>query len=201
MVKPIAREFAQVQMGLECSAYYNKNVSAVLNHLQVAVLFPLTPLYNFKERCLTERFKRILTRIFRVLDEDTDGQLSDSELSKLEERVFSSELNTDDIRKIKEIIRVELECYDMNNIKLEGFIAMNLRCVQMKNMQICWGILHNFGYNEQLELVPSADRLIVKENTGMSIELKDRPRDFLIRLFQFMKERYQHEETNAKLLD
>lgn len=38
----------------------------------------------------------------------------------------------------------------MNNINLEGFIAMNQRCVQMKNMQICWGILHNFGYNEQL---------------------------------------------------
>lgn len=80
----------------------------MLNHLQVAVLYPLTPLYNFKERCLTKQFRRILTRIFRVLDEDTDGLLSDRELSKLEERVFNSELNADDIRKIKEIIRVEL---------------------------------------------------------------------------------------------
>lgn len=77
IVKPIAREFSQVQMGLECSAYSNQNVNSVLNHLQVAVLFPLTPLYNCKDRCLTDRFKRILTRIFRVLDEDIDGQLSD----------------------------------------------------------------------------------------------------------------------------
>jgi len=78
VVKPLSKEFTQVQMGLECSAYYNRNVGAVLNHLQVAVLYPLTPLYNFKERCLTDRFRRILTRIFRVLDEDTDGQLSDN---------------------------------------------------------------------------------------------------------------------------
>jgi hypothetical protein len=73
----------------------------------------------------------------------------------------------------------------MANINLQGFIALNRRCVQMRNMQICWGILHNYGYNEQLELISTGDRLIIRENTGTSVELKDRPREFLIRLFQY----------------
>jgi hypothetical protein len=59
-------------------------------------------------------------------------------------------------------------------------------------MQICWGILHNYGYNEQLELVPTGDRLIIRENTGASVELKDRPREFLVKLFQYFKELHQN---------
>jgi Ras family protein T1 len=135
-------------MGFECSAYYNRNINKVLHCLQSAVLHPVGPLYSLRDRDLTERFKKILTRVFRVLDQDFDGELSDVEISKLQERVFDSSLNAEHIKRIKEIIKIELEEYDhMNKISLKGFIALNKKCIEMKNMQICWSILHNFGYN------------------------------------------------------
>lgn len=53
VIKPILREFKQVQMGFECSAYYNRNVNKVLHCLQSAVLHPVGPLYSLKDRDLT----------------------------------------------------------------------------------------------------------------------------------------------------
>jgi GTP-binding protein EngB required for normal cell division len=76
VVKGLSKEFNQVQMGLECSAY-DKKIVSILQDLQVTVLYPLGPLYNLRERDLSVKFRKILTRIFRILDEDTDGQLSD----------------------------------------------------------------------------------------------------------------------------
>lgn len=132
--------------------------------------------------------------MFRVLDQDFDGELSDVEISKLQERVFDSSLNADHIKRIKEIIKIELEEYDhMNKISLKGFIALNKKCIEMKNMQICWSILHNFGYDEQLELIPAADRLVLSENSGASIELKDTPREFLMKIFQQFQEQFEGE--------
>ena len=77
-------------MGIECSAFYDRNVKSVLNCAQRAVLYPLSPLYNLETRSITPAFEKALIRIFRILDSDLDGKLYDSEMNKLQERVFQS---------------------------------------------------------------------------------------------------------------
>ena len=37
-------------MGIECSAYYDRNVKKVLNCAQRAVLYPLSPLYDLNTK-------------------------------------------------------------------------------------------------------------------------------------------------------
>lgn len=77
VLKPIIRKYKQVEMGLECSSLGNKGVISVLTCAQRAVLYPLGPLYDLTTKDITPAFRRALTRIFRVLDKDGDGYLSD----------------------------------------------------------------------------------------------------------------------------
>lgn len=43
----------------------------------------MKPLINMIDRTLTEEYKKALTRIFRIHDQDNDGRLDDVELSTL----------------------------------------------------------------------------------------------------------------------
>lgn len=108
VLKPIIRKYKQVEMGLECSSLSSKGVMSVLTYAQRAILYPLGPLYDLNTKDITPSFKRALTRIFRVLDKDGDNYLSDTEFLALQNRVFDSSLQSDDIKKIKDVIKVEL---------------------------------------------------------------------------------------------
>lgn len=109
VLKGLVRTYKQVQMGIECSARYDKNIKKVLNSAQRAVLYPLTPLYDLNLKTITPKFKKALLRIFRILDVELRGTLSDRDLSNLQERVFQTELSGEDIRAIKNIIQKECE--------------------------------------------------------------------------------------------
>jgi hypothetical protein len=91
-------------MGIECSAFYDRNVKKVLNSAQRAILYPLRPLYDLNTKNVTLKFKKALIRIFRILDSQFSGLLSDEDLINLQSRVFQSELSVEDIRAIKSII-------------------------------------------------------------------------------------------------
>jgi Ras family protein T1 len=78
IVKSLVKKYRQVQMGFECSAYYDRNVKKVLNAAQRAVLYPLAPLYDLNSKELTPKFKKAIMRIFRILDKDLDGKLTDN---------------------------------------------------------------------------------------------------------------------------
>lgn len=71
------RGYREVQMGLECSAAYNRNIKRVLNSAQRAVLYPFAPLYDITTKSITPKFRRALLRIFRILDSERRGSLSD----------------------------------------------------------------------------------------------------------------------------
>jgi Ras family protein T1 len=93
VLKNVVRSFKQVQMGIECSAAYDKNIKKVLNYAQRAVLYPLAPLYDLNLKTITPKFRKALLRIFRILDTERTGVLSDRDLNSLQERVFQTELN------------------------------------------------------------------------------------------------------------
>lgn len=101
VLKGALKKFKQVEMGLECSAYYNLNISEVLNACHQSVIYPLKPLYDISGKTITERLKKALTRIFRILDKDYDGILSDKEMSQLQESVFGSQLDNYDLDRIR----------------------------------------------------------------------------------------------------
>ena len=109
VLRGLARSFKQVQMGIECSAKYDKNVKKVLRSAQRAVLYPLSPLYDLTQKTITPKFRKALLRIFRILDSDCSGTLNDRGLSTLQQRVFQTELCCEDIRSIKNIIQRESE--------------------------------------------------------------------------------------------
>ena len=64
-------------MGIECSAFYDRNVKSVLNCAQRAVLYPLSPLYDLEHKKISLNFEKALIRIFRILDKDLDGKIHD----------------------------------------------------------------------------------------------------------------------------
>jgi len=48
------------------------------------VKYPLGPLIDQVEREIKKKYKKALSRIFRILDVDNDGRLNDKELSSLQ---------------------------------------------------------------------------------------------------------------------
>lgn len=76
---------------------------------QSSFVFPLMPLINIAERTLTEKYKKALTRIFRILDVDNDKKLNDTELCSLQERVFGKELSLEDLKGLKDIVKDEVD--------------------------------------------------------------------------------------------
>ena len=89
-MKQLVRNYRQVQMGIECSAYYDRKVKQVLSSAQRAVLYPLAPLYDLSTKQITNKFRKALLRIFRILDANLTGSLSDADLIGLQERVFQT---------------------------------------------------------------------------------------------------------------
>lgn len=129
-----------------------------------------------------------MTRIFRILDTDMDGKLHDSEMSILQERVFQSELNMEDIKAIKEIILRELEVDQQDYIELEGFIALQKKCIEMLKIQICWSILRYFNYGDDLRIRIKYDSSVLGPSAA-PVELSSDAINFLIRIYGVSKKR------------
>ena len=84
-------------MGFECSALLSQYISDVIYGAHVAVLFPLSPLYDISQKAITLKFEKALARIFRICDKDNDLKWSDEELRDFQLEVFQGELTISDI--------------------------------------------------------------------------------------------------------
>lgn len=70
-------------------------------------------------------------------------------------------------------------------VSLEGFFTLNKKCIEMLSIHICWSILRHFHYNDQMKLIAISDRFAnYEEETGSSIELKERAVNFLKTIYQ-----------------
>lgn len=103
------REFQQIEMGIEVSAKSKINIHQMLYCAQTSVIFPLHPLMDTVERSLTTKYKKALTRIFRILDTDFSGTLSDAEISVSQNRVFDNDLEAEDLKYLRDIVKEEVE--------------------------------------------------------------------------------------------
>jgi len=187
VIKPLMKDYKQVEIGLECSALLGKCLHDVIYCAQKVVLFPLSPLYDARQRVLKDEFKRALKRIFRLCDRDGDRLLSDEELRKFQIEAFHGELTNKDIQGIKDVIREEVEDgVTEQGITFEGFVGLQKKCIDMMKIQTCWTILRHYGYNEKLEINEDqfADELILDERKSQSVELTGTSIGFLRRLFR-----------------
>jgi hypothetical protein len=101
------------------------NVDNVFYHGELAVTFPIPPLYEFKTATYTPECKRALSRIFRVVDGDRDGFLSDHELNVLEAKCFKDSLRDQEIEVIKRrIFQSVSNSIDGGKMTLEGFFGL-----------------------------------------------------------------------------
>lgn len=109
-------------------------------------------------------------------------------MSILQERVFQSELNMEDIKAIKEIILRELEVDQQDYIELEGFIALQKKCIEMLKIQICWSILRYFNYGDDLRIRIKYDSSVLGPSAA-PVELSSDAINFLIRIYGVSKKR------------
>lgn len=98
-------------------------------------------------------FKTAILRIFRILDKDRDGWLSDNDLMAMQERVFKMTLSKIHITSIKETVSKlkgqHSVSHGFNEDAFEGIFIKMLDMVKIKN---CWVILNFFGYDNNLRL-------------------------------------------------
>jgi len=85
-VVPIMAEFEEVETCVECSARNLKNISEMFYFAQKSVLHPSAPLWDYRQKEMTAKCRKSLTRVFRLCDLDHDGALSDAELSLFQRR-------------------------------------------------------------------------------------------------------------------
>ena len=100
-VRQILCDFPFVHAYQRCSAKTLENVDNVFYLAEQAVTFPLAPLFDCDVGDFTPACKRAFERIFRIVDLDQDGLLSDQELETLQIKCFNSPLNRNEVSNIK----------------------------------------------------------------------------------------------------
>ena len=145
-------EFPSIQMMDRCSAKL-LNVDNVFYHGELVVTFPVEPLYDSKHEMYTLACRKALTRIFRVVDTDRDGLLSDQELNQLELKCFKDNLRDQEIAVVKRrIFHTVPKSVDSGRITLDGFMGLILLFIDHAQPQVPWTVLKRFGYDDNLYL-------------------------------------------------
>lgn len=121
-------EFPFILLSDRCSSKL-LNVDNVFYHGELSVTYPTPPLCDFKTAPVTytAECKRALKRIFRVIDLDRDGFLSDHELNVLEVKCFKDSLRDQEIEVIKRTIFDSVSnAIEGGKMTIDGFFGLLL---------------------------------------------------------------------------
>ena len=111
------------------------------------VIYPLSHLLNKENKTLMPNFVRAITRIFRILDTDNDGWLTDADIINLQERVFKLDLSEVQLKEIKDSITQDLEDNSTSyGINLAAFQIIFRKSLDMLKIKNCWVILLEYSY-------------------------------------------------------
>jgi Ras family protein T1 len=158
-----------------CTAKDNHTINDIFHAAEISVLFPIQPLFNptsgtFKPACI-----RALKRIFRILDINKDGYLSDEELNYLQIKCFGKSLDFNEIQNLKKLIRNSVEdketiannnssSSNTNNtnsnimigeddqLTYYGFEKLMQLILDKEQIHSIWTILRTFNYDDELKL-------------------------------------------------
>eukprot|EP01087_Luapelamoeba_hula_P015756 TRINITY_DN4747_c0_g1_i1.p1 TRINITY_DN4747_c0_g1~~TRINITY_DN4747_c0_g1_i1.p1 ORF type:complete len:664 (+),score=82.04 TRINITY_DN4747_c0_g1_i1:17-2008(+) len=150
---PIMDAFLQVETCIECSARAQLNVHELFHYARSAVLYPSDRLYDSSGKCMRAECVRALRRIFKICDRDNDGFLSDHELNQFQRRCFSVSLPTEELARIKEVIRNGMPSgVSDQGINIKGFLYVHHLFIQKGRLEATWAVLRRFGYGDSLQL-------------------------------------------------
>ena len=136
---------------IHCSAKNLKNISEMFYYAQKAVIHPTAPIYSGDEKELSADCRRALTRIFKIVDMDGDGKLSDAELNTFQRQCFAAPLQPQSLDDVKAVIRRYVpEGVKDDALTLPGFLFLHKLFVQRGRQETTWTVLRKFGYSDDL---------------------------------------------------
>jgi len=126
---------------LECSVKDNVSIrEAIMAAFDVSV-YSLKQLINKDNKVLQPNFVKALTRIFRIIDDDNDGWLSDRNLMKLQQLVFKIEMKVDEVKIMKDKIAEEINENSIRyGLDLNAFKLIFKKLLDMIKIRNCWVI-------------------------------------------------------------
>mmetsp|Transcript_29111 Transcript_29111/g.27901 ORF Transcript_29111/g.27901 Transcript_29111/m.27901 type:complete len:843 (-) Transcript_29111:134-2662(-) len=181
-MKNILRGFPFVVACYRCSAKLI-DVDQIFYECELAVEFPLTPIFDTNKSEFTGVCKVAFSRIFRSFDADQDGRLSDEELCALQERSFGAPLRRDEVVDLREAISKSIPGgMDGGLITLKGLMGMLRLFIERGQQQIPWTMLTQHGYESEPSFhleVPEEILDVEKLSQGESFELSEDGYKFL----------------------
>ena len=113
--RKVTDQSQNIESCVECSACSRKNIRQVFYIAQRSVNFPSLPLYDKTQQKLTERYERILRRVFRYFDRDGDRLWNAHEMNLFEvfcirslpiqKQCFSTQLSNQEIGSLLYVLR------------------------------------------------------------------------------------------------
>ena len=117
----------------------NLSVKEALISAQNMVIYPLSHLLNKEDKTLMPNFVKAISRIFRILDTDNDGWLTDADIINLQERVFKLDLTEVQLKEIKDSITQDLEDNSTSyGVNLAAFQIIFRKSLDMLKIKNCW---------------------------------------------------------------
>lgn len=181
----------------------------VTYHCIRAVIYPLTPIYDYKRAQLRESCYLAMIRIFTLSDSDMDGILNYKQMAKLQEKCFGKSIDIMEFQRICLEVRMyaldeknkissnenlgvgssingEVAVVEKNGITRFGFLLLIKIYIERGRFETVWGLLRGFNYNDTLQisddiLYPRLDGSIVDR---CFVELSSNGYRFLVDVFR-----------------
>jgi GTPase SAR1 family protein len=169
----LLQRFKFVRQSLKCSAKNLLHVDDVFNEAKIAVLYPISPLYDLVTGRLTTACSRAFTRIFRIFDVDRDGLLSDDDLKIFQHKIWGVTLSESDVSEWRKALALhdsiihrrdetagsvesdfqsEDDFVYNDKITLRGFLTIIDIFISQNRLEVPWTVLWTLGYDDDLNL-------------------------------------------------
>jgi small GTP-binding protein len=130
------------------------NISSVFRRAEQVVTYPISPVYNIREKKFTSNGLRALLHVYRVYDWDGDNLLSDTELNRLHAECFNSSFSQEELVEFKrQLPRFTSNGILQNKVTFEGLLASIKRFISgCQSVIQLWAMLRRFDYDDDLSL-------------------------------------------------
>lgn len=190
-VTSLMHAFREIDTCIECSAVSLQNVTELFYFAQRAVLHPHSALYDVRSHTLKPAAVAALTRIFKLLDRDGDGLLSDDELQAFQVLCFDAPLSAAELAQIKEVVSHSTDDgLRGGGLTRPGFFFLHRSLIQRGLLEAAWRALRRFGYDNSLRLARTFSHPLLPPGPT---ELSAAAEEFLRQLF----DRYDREHTGV----
>ncbi|XP_074348427.1 mitochondrial Rho GTPase 1-like isoform X3 [Apium graveolens] len=184
----------EIEICIESSAKENIRIRKVLEASRIATNYPSSPLFD-QNRILKPQCMSALTRIFRLLDTDNDGCLSEEDVDSFEYTCFHTLRLPPEMNNLKkEVAEILIDGVYDGGLTLTGFYHYFRRLREEGRLDLAWEVLKSFGwkddskfeikFNVNFDQFNGDDFQQIEEQTrGMIVELTNEAVEFLKEIF------------------